>query len=525
MPKVGIVGSFEIKLRKFQSDSIDSIFAYFYSGKRGNPLVVAPTGSGKSIIIAALCKKIRSQWPTEKILVISHVKEILEQNLDKLHLMCPEVNVGVYSAGLGRKEHGDITVASIQSIYKKKEEFSDYNIIIIDEVHTVPHKGQGRYRTFLDAIERPVIGFTATPFRTGTGFLHLGEGALFDEIVYDIPIKTLIAQKFLSPITAKGTNTRFDAAGVKKAAGDYVVAALAKKFDRKGLTDQITNELLLYQKDRKKWLVFAIDINHAEHIKLMLNEKGIKTDTVHSKMTGDREQVINNFKNGDLQALVSVAVLTTGFDAPCVDLVVLLRPTASPVLHVQIIGRGMRIFPGKENCLVLDFAGNLLRNGPIDNPNIKIAQGDGTGEAIMKECPHCYEIVYAAVRTCPCCGHEFVFKTKLSLTPEEREVLSGLEWFPVIKVKYHPYVSRAGNKLLKVVYVCGLACEFSEYVSVQGKGYPRYKAEHWWKRRAPEYDLPATVREAAAITQVLAVPKEIQVDTSGKYPSIKKHTF
>jgi DNA repair protein RadD len=513
-----------LKLRTYQQKALDSIWAYYKADKKGNPLVVAPTGSGKSIIIAGFCEAVRKNWGDQHILILSHVKEILTQNLATIQNLLPEENIGIYAAGLKRKETKPITLASIQSAYNNMELFKkNFDIILVDEAHLIPHKGTGRYRTMIKALNKPVIGFTATPFRLGTGYLHIGKGALFDEIVYNITIEYLIEHKYLCPLAAKMTHEKLDPTDIKKTGGDYVLRDLAEKFDRNIVTEKIIAELLLYKDLRKKWLIFCIDISHAEHVTQMLLEEGIRAKCVHSKMTANRTKILEEYKTDpSFQALVSVAVLTTGFDAPSVDMVALLRPTASPVLHIQTIGRGLRIAPGKKDCLVLDFAGNLFRNGPINNPDIRVAKTGG--EPIMKMCPDCFEILAAAVKICTACGYEFVFEHHLSSTSGDANILQMSEWHDVDYVMYNEHVTRAGKRMLKVTYECGLR-NFSEYIGVQHDGYPRYKAEHWWKRRHSKMALPDYVEDALEHVHELKQPQRIFVNEEGKYPSIKEMEF
>lgn len=511
-----------ITLRKYQQEAIDSIFQYFYKTKgKKNPLVVAPTGSGKSYIIAGFCQQVRENWPDQRILILSHVKEIISQDKKAIKTFLPNEKIGIWSAGLNKKKINMITLGSIQSAYNNIDVFKEnFDIVLVDECHLIPHRGQGRYRTLLNELEKPIVGFTATPFRLGTGFLHIGEGSMFDEICYNITIKQLMEEGRLCQVTQKATTERLNAEGIKKSGGDFVIRELSSAFDREAITKNIVKELATYKETRKKWLVFCIDIAHAESVTKELKENGINAMAVHSKSRG-RSKIIKQFnEDKKLQALVSVAVLTTGFDSPAVDLVALLRPTSSPVLHVQIIGRGLRPHPGKENCLVLDFAGNLMRNGPIDNPQIRVAHGDGTGEAVMKECHECFELVHAAVKICPCCNHEFQFRHNLNSNSSDRSVLSEPEWFNVISTNFEAYFARSGKWMLKVSHNCGLR-RFHEYIAIEHNGYAKYRAKHWWSRRHPE-PMPNTVADALATARDLITPRRILVDESGKYPEIKK---
>jgi DNA repair protein RadD len=513
-------------LYDYQNEAIDAIFNYFYSSKRCNPLVVAPTGSGKSVIIADLCRQVITNWPEQKVLVVSHTKEVLGQNHKAIIKQCPGVDIGLYSAGMKSKTIGKITVAGIQSIYKKPELFNQFDVVIVDECHTIPIK-KGMYHKLFEEIQVPIIGFTATPFRLGTGYLHLGKDAFFDEIVYTIEIKFLQDNGFLCQLSTKGTENRLDATGFKKQAGDYILKELSEAFDRELITDKIVKELLLYKQLRKKWLVFAIDIDHAEHINDKLREYGIHSAVVHSKMDGDREATIDDFKHNidGYQALVSVAMLTVGFDSPWIDLVVILRPTASPVLHVQMPGRGLRTYDVlyiKDDCLVLDFAGNLFRNGPIDNPVVN-AKGSGGGEAIMKECPQCREIVYAAVRNCPVCKFEFQFKHNLTAQAGNQSVLSREEWHNVTEVFYEHYVGTKGIPMLKVQYLCGVY-SYKEFICIEHGGYATTKAKRWWTRRAGG-TMPDNVNQALKLVEGLRIPEKILVNESGKYPNIKEQVL
>lgn len=511
--------------RKYQTEAINSIFNYFYKGNKGNPLVVAPTGSGKSIIIAEFCKQVVTRWPGQKILVVSHVKEILVQNYEKIKEQVLNKKIGLFSAGLKSKSLGDITIAGIQSIADKPELFDAYNIIIVDECHTIPPGKKGRYHTFFKSVTKPVIGFTATPYRLGAGYLHIGEDAFFDDIVYTIEIKVLQEAGHLCRVSCKGTKESMSTEGIKKQAGDFALVELSLAFDRGEITKRIITELLIYKQLRKKWLLFTIDIDHCEHVAEELNAAGISAAAVHSRMTAPREIILEQFKKGVYQALVSVAVLTTGFDEPEVDLIGLLRPTSSPVLHVQIIGRGLRPFPGKEDCLVLDFAGNLLRNGPIDNPVVKV-KGKGGGEPVMKMCPNCAELVYAAVRDCPVCKFHFIFQHHLQEKPDDNPVLSSINWYEVERVDYEYYVGQKMIPMLKVIYSCGetVFYSFSEYICVEHSGYAKYKADFWWKQRS-EVPPPNTAIAAIEESDSLKRPKRIQVDESGKYNSIIAYDF
>jgi len=507
----------------YQEKAVNSIFEYFYGGGKGNPLIVAPTGSGKSVMIAETCRVINERWETQKVLILSHDSEILRQNLKAINCQLEDsLEIGLFSSELKSKTIKKFTVAGIQSIYRKPELFKEFNIIFLDEAHTVNYDKNSMYRKFFEIIKRPVIGFTATPFRMGTGYLHLGKDAFFDKIIFSIPLKTLQKRKKLCQVSSKQPSVTLDTSSISKTSkGEFISKELSLAFDRKRITSDIVDNVLQYLKKnnevRKKWLVYAIDIKHAENIKECLEERGIKTLILHNKIKVDRNELFRQFIEDGFQAIVSVAMLTTGVDIPEVDLLVLMRPTNSAGLHVQIIGRGMRWSDLKKNCLVLDYAGNLERNGPIDKPIIeRKRQGKGGGEPMTKICGHCAEIVAIATRICPCCGEKFLFKHHLNANASEANILASTNWHKVTEVKYRLYTNPSSRKTMMMVhYICGIRI-FKQPVCFEHGGYPTVLARRWWQRRI-SLSVPETSSEAVQLSSQLDVPTDILVDESGKY--------
>jgi DNA repair protein RadD len=505
----------------YQKEAIEAPLNYWNKGNAGNLLVVAPTGSGKSVIAACFCERVIKAWEGTRILILSHVSEILLQDYETIKKQLPAVDIGLYSAGLGRKTINQITVAGIQSVYSKPGLFSDFDLVLIDEAHAVSFDPGSMYRKFLNQLNKPTIGLTATPFRLKGGYLHKGENAYFHDVVYNIRMKLLIEEKQLCPLVAnKGTKNKLDPAGFRKSGGDYVTKDLSLAFDRVEITRKIVQELLPHKPERKKWLGFGIDIKHIENITDELNRVGVSSRFVHSKMKPRaRKDTIRAYRAGEFQCLVSVAMLTTGFDVKDVDLVFCARPTASLVLHIQIPGRGMRTFPGKKDCLYLDFAGNLLRNGPIDAPEVETPDGKKKkGDPVLKECPVCQELCFIAVRVCPECGKEFEFKHHLTESAAVAPVLTVSEWHKVKSVSYSVVQNKKGVQYLKVSYLCGLRT-FSEPICFDHTGYPLAKARYWWKRRT-EAAIPETSQEAKYYTGNLKKPSKILVEEGGKYPKI-----
>lgn len=520
----------EIQLRSYQLEAINSIFKYYLDGNTGHPLIVAPTGSGKSFILGGIIKRFRDTWPNIKILVVSHTKEILQQDYNAICKFVPEELVSIYSSGLKSKEKNQYTIAGIQSIWRKSWEFKDYQLVIVDEAHLIPPKGEGRYRTLFNYLDTAkIIGLTATPFRLGHGYLT--DNHLFDKIVYDIDILQLIKKSYLCNLTAKDPGYNIDVSKVKVVGGDFVKKQLSAEVNITSVTNSIINKLLSYKDIRKKWLVFAIDIDHAESVGQALNNAGIKTGIVHSKLDFDRSYIIDLFRKNYIQALVNVETLTTGFDVPDIDMIVLMRPTQSPVLHVQMIGRGMRVAPDKDNCLVLDFAGNLKRLGPINDPTVKSKNTSLNKQSTTlaaKTCPECAELVGLKTKICPSCGYEFPKQIKLEtksseVSPIKTKPLVKLEEFKVDSVTYSIHFGKSNKPSLKVTYRSGLKT-INEWIGFEHQGFPHYKAKVWWRQRSL-FALPKTVQEAYDKRAGLLTPKSIHIDTSGKYDQILRYNF
>jgi DNA repair protein RadD len=511
----------------YQTEAVDAIFE-FLKNKMGDPLVVSPGGSGKTVMIAEFCRRTLERWTNRKILVLSDDQEILRQDYDTIKAQLPDVDIGLYSAGLKSRTIGQITVAGIQSVFDKPELLEEFNIAVVDECDKISYNKNSRYQKLFKALKIRKIGFTATPFRLGTGYIHIGEDAPFTEIIYTIKMKTLqeLDPPRLCKMFSKKTFKTFNASAIKKQSGDFILKELSLAFDKEAITREIVSDLRRFKLLRKKWLVYAIDIEHCKNVSDILNEAGIRSRPVHSKTGVDRKEVIKNFREtDDYQALVSVAMLTTGVDIPPVDMIVLLRSTSSARLHVQIIVRGARVSPetGKLDCLVMDYAGNLKRNGPIDNPVVKLT-GKGTGgEAIMKVCEQCDEIVHAAVRICPCCGAPFIFEHHLNSTAAEDSVMTVKSWHKVDSTWYEWYVGAKNIAMMMVYHRCGPRT-FSQPFCIEHGGNTTYRAQHWWKRRS-NYPVPKTATEAVDASQALKQPTEIFVDESGKYDQITDHKF
>lgn len=525
-----------IELHQHQRQGIDALYQWFKANHHGNPLMVWPTGSGKSVGIAALIHEALTSWPQTRILVVTHVRELIAQGAERTLQVWPDAPIGIHSAGLKKKDvYHPVIFAGIQSIWKKAWHLGSFDLILIDEVHLVSHKAEGTYRHFLNECSKinpnvRIIGFTATPFRTGHGSIMHGDDPLFHGIAHEIKMLYLIEHGFLSPLISKRMATTIDLSGVQIKQGEYAAGQLERAVDQNDITQAALDECEQYGAYRKKWLVFCAGVAHAGHVADAMNARGIKTGCVTGKTpTAERDRLIEQYRRGQLRALTNANVLTVGFDVPDTDMLVMLRPTQSPGLFVQMVGRASRIAPGKINALILDFAGNTMRHGPVDQIEAwtpRLSEKDG--DAPSKACPECDTIVATAVRMCPTCGYEFQFEVKHhEARASDAPILSTdltprIERHAVTAVDYQYWPGRDGKlPTLKVTYRGPLMRIASEWICIEHQGYPRTKAATWWATRAPGTKIPATVDEAEqrAPTELRA-PLAVVVNTRPKYPEI-----
>lgn len=304
-----------ITLRPYQQEAVDALYTWF-GANDGNPLIVVPTGGGKSLVIAAFVHSVLTQWPTERIVVLTHVRELIDQNYRQLLRAWPDAPSGIYSAGLGRREHdARVLFAGIQSVYNKAAQIGWADICIVDECHLIPKSGMGMYRELLDALRSmnsklKLIGLTATPFRTGEGSLDKGDDRLFHGIAYSCDILRLIADGYLSPVTCKNTDAQIDTADLHVRMGDYVESELEQAAMIGGLIPRQVDEILARGADRKAWLVFCCSVVHAKAVAAEIAERGITCATVFGE-TGkeERDAVVAGFRAGTIRCVVNVAVL------------------------------------------------------------------------------------------------------------------------------------------------------------------------------------------------------------------------
>jgi DNA repair protein RadD len=503
-----------MQLRPYQTEAVAAVYEHLRE-RDDHPCVVIPTAGGKTPVMATICRDAVQQW-NGRVLIVAHVKELLEQAADKLHAMAPDLwnRIGVYSAGLRcRDTEHPIIVAGIQSVYRRAAELDRFDLILIDEAHMLPPDGEGMYRTFLSEarVVNPnvrLIGLTATPYRMTTGMICAPEN-LLNHVCYEVGVRELIVQGYLCPLKTKAGRRKVDTSGLHVRGGEFIAGEVEALMDDDSLVRSACHEIVDQTQDRHSVLIFAAGVQHAQHVQRVLGEMGHECGFVcGDTLPFERAETLKRFKDGDLKYLVNVNVLTTGFDAPNIDCVALLRPTNSPGLYYQMVGRGFRLDPSKKNCLVLDFGGNILRHGPVDALEIT-DRSSGNGEAPAKECPQCRAVIHAAYSLCPECGYEF--------PPPEREqhdheastagILSGEVTdteYEVQNVYYSVHAKRGAPegapKTMRVEYRIGWKQYQSEWICFEHAGWARAKAEAWWKKRSDE-PVPESSRQAVHICE------------------------
>jgi len=383
-------------LRPYQRDSVNATLHYFR--RSSEPAVLAlSTGAGKSLIIAELARLAKG-----RVLVLAHVKELVEQN--HLKYESYDLKASIFSAGLGRKESDQqVVFASVQSIVNSLDKFTEqFSLVVIDECHRVPLDENSAYQRVIKHLQQnnsklKILGLTATPYRLGLGWIYQyhtrgqvrsTEPRFFRDCIFDLPIRYLLDEKFLTqPVVMDMAVLGYDFSSITASkSGHYRESELDGVIQQsKRATPLIIKQVIEQAKDRLGVMIFASTVNHALEIIGYLKDESAAL-VIGDTPLDERDRIITAFKNREIKYLVNVSVLTTGFDAPHVDLIAILRPTASLSLYQQIVGRGLRLFDGKSNCLVMEFAGNCY---DLYQPELGDPKPNSESEMVTIPCPAC----------------------------------------------------------------------------------------------------------------------------------------
>lgn len=469
--------------------------------------------------------------------MLTHVKELIEQNAEKMRLHWKGAPLGIYSSGLGIRQLDEpITFAGIQSVRNRAQEIGHVDLIIIDECHLVNHKDEGGYRNLINGLKAinaamRVVGLTATPYRLGHGLITSGD-ALFDALIEPTSIEELVHKRYISRLRSKVTDEKLNTDGVHKRGGEYIESELQAAVDKKEVNESIVQEVIRFSGKRKAWLFFCAGVDHAKHICDELNAQGIAADCIFGETPKkQREQILNDFKSGKLRALTNANVLTTGFDYPDIDLIAMLRPTMSPGLYVQMAGRGLRLKSHTDHCLVLDFAGVVEKHGPITNVVLPTKAGDGNRDPPVKVCDHCHEIVAISVMICPACGMPFPEREKKALKLHHHDIMGATQHsMNVNGWKWKEHISRAsGNKMLAVTYYGAFSDPpITEYLPVLNQGYAGNKAAQLLHDMALKSGARITDSSLIGIADSMTksqYPNAIDYEREGKFYRVRRREW
>jgi DNA repair protein RadD len=512
-----------MKLRGYQREAVDAVIAYWEKGGL-HPLVEIPTGGGKTAVLGELARFV-VQDCGGRVVIATHRSELIDQDSAAVRRMWPDAPMAIWSASLKKRGVAAITVCGVQTVAKKAEQLGNVDVLIVDEAHLIPPDGDGQYQTLIKGLRAinpglRIFGLTATPHRLGQGYLTQGEGAMFTSIVYRCDVARLIADGFLSPLVTGAVSTQIDVSQVATRMGEFAARDLELAADIDEVTESVADDVHeAIQAGRTSALLFGCSVDHASHLAGAVRERGHSCEVI----TGDTEQmvrqsIIGRFRRRELTALASCDVLTTGFDAPVVDVLAIVRATQSTSLYQQIVGRGMRIADGKTDCCILDYGGNVARHGPVDAVRVKEApNGKGDGDAPAKICPVCQALQPTSARACSECDSEFPPpEKKANATASNLPILSGPAAKPaatrheISEVRFAVHRKKgADTSSMRVEYLSDLdvlgttsrSKVASEWVCIEHDGFAFTKAVAWWKANVSGVAMPDTVVEAVDLME------------------------
>lgn len=534
-----------MKLRDYQQRASDSAVRFVYESKHKNGLVLMPTGTGKSLVIADIVNKIKTYYPPARILMVTHVKELVEQNYEKAASLTP-FDIGLWSAGLRKKEyHADIVFAGIDTVARNPQLLGTRHIMIIDEAHRVSHRPNTNYRNVTDALykfnpEMRSVGLTATGYRMGQGMLTDAWWNIKQQSYYKAYWQSIIEdmtsmnefnwffdQGYLKRIIPKPTTAEIDVSGMRISGEEYVQKDVEAQVNNANKIRAIVDELCEHGFDRRSWMVFSAGNYNGKLLTDEIARRGVPVALVTDDTpSAERASIIAKFKRYELRCIVNNGILTTGFDHNGVDLIGVVRVTNSTPLWVQILGRGTRpvyangfdletqegrlgaIFAsGVYNCLVLDFAGNAKRLGAINAPVIPVPpemrKRKIAGGAPVKICGSCGVYNPTMVSLCENCGSEFLMTESITTVASTAQLIVSehvpdIRKLMVTSVKFniHTTLLPSGSEVSSVYarYNFGRDGHFDERLYFAGEG-STSATKKWWQMFGNGAPLPNSNKE------------------------------
>lgn len=402
-----------MELRPYQQEAILALKNFYVNSGEANGLCVLPTASGKTIIFAELIKQLITDIPKLRVLILAHTQEIVQQNEEKLRAIWPDLDVGIYCSGLRRKEIKQVTSASRDSIIKEIGENPDWDLVIVDEAHLIPPEQSARYQYILDTIamhgnEPKIIGFTATPFRMYSGEIYgQSKDKLFKTLIYKKRIDELVNSGYLCQLRAVVTDPKAvaDISAVRKGKNDFIQKDLDEATAVDSIVGSIVADWLNKTSANLPTVFYASSVNQGVLFSQCLTEYGFDFPLITAQTPKtQRTDYLQQFEQGQLNGLINIATLTTGWDAPRLACIVNARPTASTSLFLQILGRGLRLHPSKGETLLLDYGQNLERFGVIERVKPELEDRKHHDEkALATSCDVCDTVVSVYELECPFC--------------------------------------------------------------------------------------------------------------------------
>lgn len=550
-------------LRPYQTLAHNSFFEHFIDKcLKTAPLIVMPTGTGKSPVIGAIIRTAMYHFPRMRFMVLTGSQDLVEQDAATIRLMNPNIPVGICCAGLYRTDVAHpVIVGSPGSVVSRTQLIGRIDVVIIDEAQDVSDNPSSDYQKILKSLRlvNPnlnIVGFTATPYRMGMGTLL--NGGIFEDIAYrcDTPedFVMFLQNGWLAPLVSGPTGASYDRSKLKTRAGEFTEDSMNLEALNEAVTQACVDEYLARTANRYAGLGFAVSIEHAEMIVDMMQAAGVSATVVHSKLKKtQRNARLAEFKRAEHRYLINKDIFTVGFDHRPIDSLGIFRPTMSTGLWVQILGRGTRpydpatappelarYYPNRKfDCIVCDFAGNTMELGPIDAPRIPQKKGKGGGDAPVRICPQCGMYNHASARWCggPAetrivgCGTEFHNELRIDtfnagggalMSVMEEKIIEEL---PVSKVIYTLHEKEGRPPTVKAIYY-SRGKSYNEFIAFEGQGFARKKSEWWFRERTGIGAVPKTTGEVLNMTNLFKTPKTIHVHTNKRpYPEILRYEF
>ena len=549
-----------ISLRQYQQDALDTIMQRVKV--EPNVLLQAATGAGKTIIFSALIKYLLTTWPKMRIAILAHRQILIEQAKDKLTQVFPEARdkIGIVCASTQKNLELDkqIIVCSRQTLINHINDVDAIHLLIVDECHRLQPMSNTRseyykiidhFRTLYSSMR--LIGVTATPYRLKHGYIygeHSKQGVKnwFTDLAYSITISELQDQKFLCPCKIY-IEANPDLEDVKvSSTGEFNEADLEVEMTKSVHLYAAVYAVNKHAEHANHIVVFAITTKHADKLAELFRSEGYSAVSVHTNMPKEeRETNLAGFESGRFRVVVNVGVLTEGWDCTNVDCMVMCRPTMAPALFIQMIGRGLRIHEGKDECLLLDLSGNWQRHigsepgHSLDDPIVltgreTVGKRNKNSEKSFLECPNCHLINPLSAIECEGCGHIFVKEknpapemVEAKQTVSKRYDVNDAEKFRPFKAivrntSMDEYLSKKGNRSLRIKMDClpvdgNISFYVNTYLSFEGNSY--YYTKKTWRKLA-HTSPPTTLEEAIARCKELQIPDNIWVQQKGQYYNV-----